>query len=352
MGDTNLSHQLRSEEFRQIIEHSVDAIIILNMKEIIFINQAGLKLIGIPKAQDILGRSIDPFLYSDFHEIFNERLRKVISEREIAEFMEHRMITLNGDTIDVEVIIFPFSSQNRSVAQMIIRDTTVRKKYEARLREAKKLSYIGQISTGIAHEIKNPLTAVKGFLQMLKEEVDHQYIEIALDELDNALNTLHNLLQVSKPDSSDEAYVLFNLCSEIESIINLFQDQFYRVQIVTEFQDEDKMICGKKNLIKKAFFNLIKNAFEAIPDEGTITLYHYTKSGCIHVKITDTGIGIPKDKIRTLGTPFYSTKPEGTGIGLTHVFTTFHEHGASIEIDSYEGKGTTFLIKFPMAEPV
>jgi two-component system sporulation sensor kinase A len=347
-----LSHQLQSEEIRQIIEHSLDTVIILNLKEIIFINQAGLKLMGIPKAQDILGRSIDPFLSSDFHEFFNERLRKVLTELEIAELMEHRMITLNGDIIEVEVIMFPFSYQNQSAAQMVIRDITERKTSEARLREAEKLSYIGQISTGIIHEIKNPLTAVKGFLQMLKEEIDHQYIDIAFDELDNALNTLHNLLQVSKPDSSDEAYVLFNLCSEIESIITLFQDQFYRVQIITEFQDEDKMICGKKNLIKKAFFNLIKNAFEAIEDEGTITLCHFVKSGCIHVKITDTGIGIPKDKIRILGTPFYSTKPDGTGMGLNHVFTTFHEHGASVEIDSHEGKGTTFLIKFPMGESV
>lgn len=211
-----------------------------------------------------------------------------------------------------------------------------------------RLASIGQISAGIAHEVKNPLTSVKGFIQLLQEENDHSYLKLASSELDRALATLQNLLHVSKPDLDDEAYTTIHLCSELEAIIYLFQDQLYRVKVETNFQNTDKVIFGKKNQLKKAFFNLLKNAFEAIPNEGTIAIDHYREGNHIMVSIQDTGVGIPQDKIQLLATPFFTTKDEGTGMGLTQVFSTIYQHGAKIEVNSQEGRGTTFMIQFPV----
>jgi anti-anti-sigma factor len=211
-----------------------------------------------------------------------------------------------------------------------------------------RLASIGQIAAGIAHEVKNPLTAVKGFLQLLQAETSHRYLDFASKELENALTTLQNLLHVSKPDLEDEPFSPINLCTELEALLYLFQEKSYEIAIVKQFSNANEKIFGKRNQLKKAIFNLIKNAFEAIPERGSIIVRHYKAGDRIIFSISDTGVGIPRDKIRMLGTPFYTSKTDGTGMGLTQVFSSIYEHGGSIHVDSELGVGTTFTIHFPI----
>ena len=215
-------------------------------------------------------------------------------------------------------------------------------------RTLNRLASVGQIAAGIAHEVKNPLTAVKGFLQLLKEEAPHRYVDVAYTELENAINTMQNLLHVSKPDIETETFTPIQLCSELESLLYLFQDQTYRVQIETDFTNTDEKVIARKNQLKKAIFNLLKNAFEAIPGEGKIIIKHFRESEAINLIITDTGVGIPSEKIDLLGTPFFSLKNEGTGMGLTQVFSTIYDHQGRIDVKSEVGVGTTFTIQFPL----
>lgn len=210
-----------------------------------------------------------------------------------------------------------------------------------------QLASVGQIAAGIAHEVKNPLTAVKGFLQLLKERNEKHYIDIAQSELENAIGILQNLLQVSRPDSDDEPFEFIDLSAELESLILLFQDQFYRVNLVRDIRNPGQYIHGKRNQLKKAFFNLLKNAFEAIPKEGTVTVGHDATDSEVQVYIEDTGTGIPKHKLSMLGTPFYSTKEDGTGMGLPLVFSVIYQHNGTIEVESEEQQGTKFTITFP-----
>lgn len=212
-----------------------------------------------------------------------------------------------------------------------------------------QLASVGQIAAGIAHEIKNPLTAVKGFLQLLKERNEQHYIEIAENELENAIGILQNLLQVARPELENESFESIDLTVELESLIQLFQDQFYRVNVVKILNDPGNFIYGQRNQLKKAFFNLLKNAFEAIPDEGTITVGHSVSDNEITVYIEDSGSGIPKEKLSILGTPFFSTKENGTGMGLTLVFSVVYQHNGVIEVSSEEQVGTRFTFVFPRA---
>ena len=169
-------------------------------------------------------------------------------------------------------------------------------------------------------------------------------------ELEKALATLQNLLQVSKPNLHEESLVPIDLCQELESLLFLFQERLYNVKLEMDLRDSERKIIGKRNLFLKAFFNLIKNAIEAIQDTGKIKIEHYYQNEWIHIKVSDTGVGIPEDKVKMLGTPFFSTKSEGTGLGLTltQVFTTIHKHGGNISVHSTIGKGTTFHIQLPV----
>jgi rsbT co-antagonist protein RsbR len=208
------------------------------------------------------------------------------------------------------------------------------------------LSSIGEMAAGIAHEVRNPLTAVKGFLQLMDQSYSKEYTQIAKSELDRAIHILNDLMSVSKPEFVQEKKTAINVCSEIESILLLFQNQLYPIDVIKSFGNENAMIVGRKNEIKKALFNLIKNAIEAMPDGGTLIIEQYEKDHEIHVNISDTGVGIPIDKIRLLGTPFFTLKQDGKGMGLAQVFNTIQGNHGKIRVKSEEGKGTTFFLTF------
>lgn len=167
--------------------------------------------------------------------------------------MEQKLVTYTKEIIDVEIKAIPYDLSDKTLALIYIRDITKQKLAEKLLSHNDKLASIGQISAGIAHEVRNPLTAVKGFTQLLKEQVEHNYLETIESELDKALSTLNNLLQVSKPDLIDEARVPIRLCQELDSIVFMFQERLYNIEIHTDFKDRQQVFMGKKNILVKAF---------------------------------------------------------------------------------------------------
>lgn len=207
---------------------------------------------------------------------------------------------------------------------------------------------MGQVAAGIAHEVKNPLTAVKGFLQLLREKYPDKYFEIAESELDNALSIIRDFLQVTKPEMVNEPYQVISLAAELESVLNLFQDRLYQVKVTKEFNDTSVTVYGKRSQLKRAFFNLLKNAFESIAGEGEIHVLHYADGDHIVVTIEDSGVGMSQEMIGLLGTPFFTTKQEGTGMGLSQVYSTVYQHGGRIHVESDTGIGTRFYILIPI----
>ncbi|MCQ6281151.1 STAS domain-containing protein [Bacillus sp. EB600] len=211
------------------------------------------------------------------------------------------------------------------------------------------LSSIGEMAAGIAHEVRNPLTAVKGFLQLLEQTYKQEYTQIAQSELDRAIHILNDLMSVSKPEFVQEKQTTFNLCSEVESILLLFQNQLYDINVIKKFMSENPVILGRRDQIKKALFNLIKNAIEAMSPGGTLMIEQFEDLQEIRINISDSGIGIPKDKLRLLGTPFFTLKQDGKGMGLAQVFNAIQTNDGKIRVTSEEGQGTTFFLSFPKA---
>lgn len=209
------------------------------------------------------------------------------------------------------------------------------------------LTSIGEMSAGIAHEVRNPLTAVKGFLQLLDQSYKPEYIEIAQSELERAITILNELMSVSKPEFDQEKRTTFSIAAEIESILLLFQNQLYNIKVVKKLEHPSAVITGRKSQIKKALFNIVKNAIEAMPKGGILTIEQYEDHEGVHIRIADTGVGIPKDKLRMLGTPFFSLKEDGTGMGVAQVFSAMQNNNAFVQVESEEGKGTAFCLHFP-----
>lgn len=227
-------------------------------------------------------------------------------------------------------------------------DSTKQDQDESLSSQLHRLSSMGQVAAGIAHEVKNPLTSVKGFLQLLQEKYTDTYLQIAESELDNAISIITDFLQVTKPDLNDEPFREMNIAAELESISSLFLDRLYEVTLIKEFKDTEITLYGQRNQLKRAFFNLLKNAFESIPDKGFIRIRHYVKDAQLVVSIEDSGIGIDNDKLPLLGTPFLTTKDDGTGMGLPQVYSAIYQHGGKVDVVSEIGKGTTFYIYLPI----
>ena len=218
--------------------------------------------------------------------------------------------------------------------------------------DVERLASIGQMAAGVAHEVRNPLTATRGFLQLLQETAPHHFLDIAMGELDRGIQIISTLLEVAKPAAPTVPKRPLSVAMILQQVMDLFHDKLYDKVVRIEFRDEDARVEGWPEMLKQAFFNVIKNALEAMRDSEVkrITLRHFRREDHLVVEVADTGGGIPASKLHLLGTPFFTLKDTGVGLGLTMVYRVMHEHFAEVTVESAEGEGTCFRFTFPLGE--
>ena len=219
--------------------------------------------------------------------------------------------------------------------------------------QAERMKDISDFSASIAHEIRNPLTVTNGFLQLLNESktitADEKiYIEFSLKELERAETIVSDFLTFSKPQS--ENMVFSDFAKDVKYVENIMQPyaKMNRVEILVRLTNTLKTKYDE-NQMQQCLINLVKNGIEAMEDKGG-TLYvdvsEHKKN--ILIKIQDSGSGMTKEGISQLGKPYYSTKKEGTGLGMFMVYSTIRNVKGEIKVKSTVGKGTTFLIYIPV----
>ncbi|MBY7143571.1 PAS domain S-box protein [Virgibacillus sp. NKC19-3] len=230
-----------------------------------------------------------------------------------------------------------------------IKDITDKKEAEEMMIRSEKMSIAGQLAAGIAHEIRNPLTSLKGFLQLMQAGVkgNEQYYKIMLDEIDKMESITSELLFISKPLT--ESMRNESLEEMIHDVILLLSTQANVKGINIEYDDTYKgSIYCDRSQIKQVLINLVKNAIEAMVDGGTIKLITTSTKTQVILSIRDEGLGIPDEIIHKLGEPFFTTKQNGTGLGLMISKQILNHHDAILKIEQNEYKGSTFHIFFPL----
>jgi len=224
--------------------------------------------------------------------------------------------------------------------------------YHNEIQQAKQLNSIGQLAATIAHEIRNPITVVKGFVQLLQKKKsmtsdDQFYIETMLKELEYAQIIINDYLSLAKPQTETIQKVEIN--QEILNITDLLASMANSQNIGFQL-NLNEILTTKINPIefKQVLVNLVKNAIESMIEPGYITINLTRENDYALIEMIDTGIGMSPETIEKLGTPFYSLKERGTGIGLTVCYNIIEKFKGSIEVYSKEGKGTTFRIYLPI----
>ena len=219
------------------------------------------------------------------------------------------------------------------------------------LQRADKLNVISQLAASVAHEVRNPMTTVQGFLQLMSIEPqvhsNHKnYIDISLKELNDAQSIINDYLSLAKPQTEELSSI--NLSAEVKNAVSLINSysNIKGIRIESSIQDQLHM-NGNRAELKQILVNIMKNGIEAMKDNGLLTVRLYSNLGEIFIEIIDTGMGMTKEQIHKVGTPFYSTKDKGTGVGLTISYQLVQSMKGKLEIESERGKGTKFTIRFP-----
>lgn len=259
----------------------------------------------------------------------------------------------DGTSFPVEYSINPIMENGIYVGTVItFSDITEKLHNNELMLRSEKLTIAGQLAAGVAHEIRNPLTSLKGFLQLMYEDPSkvHSYFGIMQDELIRIDSILSELLLLAKPQA--KRYKRRNLNDVLGQVVLLLNTQaiLQGVEIRCAFPDVECAFECDDHQMKQLFINLLKNAIESMENGGVITIRVTRQIEHIAVQIIDQGCGIPEERVKRLGEPFYTTKERGTGLGLMVSFKIVEHHNGTMKIDSEVGKGTTFTITFPAAK--
>ncbi|MDQ6421335.1 ATP-binding protein [Paenibacillus sp. LHD-117] len=339
------------ERYRLLVENSTDTIAIIVDGRWEYLNPSGLRLFEAEGEHELMGNCIFSMLHGSNHTEMQAWLQHVPMEGE-SELgpIELQWRTLKGNLILTEMVRIRTTYDGKPVEQVMIRDISERKRNEQLYVNAEKLSIAGQLAAGVAHEIRNPLTSLKGFVQLIASGrvLGNQYYPIMKAELSRIESTVSELLMLSKPQAYElKRTNLKELLSESSAAIGA-RAMAQGVRIKHRFGNDPAWVLGVGIQLKQAFINVMKNAVEAMQEGGTLRIELKTdQRGMILVCVTDTGTGIPQDQLAKMGQPFYSTKDKGTGLGLLVTYKIVENHNGHIAIESEMGVGTTLRIAFP-----
>ncbi|QHT59210.1 PAS domain S-box protein [Paenibacillus lycopersici] len=341
-----------NERYRLLVENSIDMIAVISNDRWEYINHSGLRIFEAENERDLIGKSIFLHLQPRFHAGMR-LLLQTSRQKESWTPVEMDWVTVKGKTVNTEVIVSATRLSGKPVIQVIIRDISERKKNEELLINSEKLYVAGQLAAGIAHEIRNPLTSLKGFLQLITSgKSGKNYYDIMKSELNRIESIVSELLMLSKPQIYELTYM--DIRAVMSDTVTLLDAQaiLHDIVIETSLGDEPLWVQGVENQLKQVFINVIKNAIEIMMDGGVIEVCCLRDAGGrIIVRIADQGPGIAQEQLVKIGQPFYTTKEKGTGLGLMVSYKIVDNHQGGIEVSSRVGEGTTFDIVLPYTEP-
>ncbi|WP_227935011.1 PAS domain-containing protein [Alkalihalobacillus deserti] len=346
-----MEKELREKEmnYRTLVEESPETISVHDGKEFIYINPAGKKLLGIKSFKNGEIKILDVIALQDQTRV-RENIRLLLTGKKKMTNSVCTLTSMDGKKFEAEATTTLITFQGKPAFRTILKDISERKKLDDLIRKSDKLSVVAQLAAGVAHEIRNPLTTVKGFLQLFQKEQQFNpfYVSLVLEELVRVESIIYEYLTLAKPNV-ESVFKKIDIHVLIDQILTLTKAQSNMNNVTLEFEYEQvPVIYGLEKQLKQVFINLLRNSIEAVTESGIIhvrILNHPDSQVCIQVE--DNGCGIPYERIERLGEPFYSTKEKGTGLGLMVCYKIIEHHNGVLNIHSEEGLGTKMEVILP-----
>ncbi|MTI80254.1 MAG: PAS domain S-box protein [Firmicutes bacterium] len=344
----NLNLQLAEDRFKKAFYSSPNIMAVISIQDgkLIDVNKSFESTIGY-RREEVLGKTLKRLNFYPKKRDIVKLLRKLRKQEQLQN--EKIQFNTKSDNICIGLLsaekILLTDKDHLLVA---VNDITKLEYYEREMAHIDRLHLIGQMASSINHEVRNPLTTVRGFLQMLggKNQYvnDKNYFRLMISELDRATSIIAELLLLSKEKPIERKYI--NLNNIIENIYPLLQADaiIKKVDLVLELQPLPDLYLDRKAMIQ-VILNLVRNALEASPGGGKVSIATSVQNEEFILSVSDQGSGIDSTVIEKLGTPFITTKENGTGLGLAICYSIVHQHRAKIYANT-NNNGTTFIIKF------
>ena len=342
----------------ETIFHSIqEGIVVLDGKGCIaYANRATEKLLGL-NLQKAVGQPINRYLreveWDLVLDLDEEEWSRLVSREIELTYPEHRFL-------DFYVVPLALVNQEEAGAVVILRDVTREREHQASTVESEKLQALTLLAAGVAHEIGNPLNSLNIHLQLMQRELAHlpedsrgplgELLEIATQEVTRLDQIIHQFLRAVRP--TQPQMEPSNLKELHKDSLRVLRHEIKDRGVLVEEEHTDDLppVRVDRDQLKQAFFNVIKNAMEAMTNGGILKISTYNEGRFVAIAFTDTGPGIAPDQLGSIFEAYQTTKNEGTGLGLLIVQRIIREHGGQIEVDSRPGEGTTFILYLPNEE--
>ncbi|MDL4839573.1 PAS domain S-box protein [Aquibacillus rhizosphaerae] len=334
---------LSEKQYQLISQNTSDVIVEISLNGIIlYVSPSATEVIGV-QPSTLIGCDSFEFVHpDDISFIKNNRQNLLNTEKPyIIRFRLRNKIWVESKAKIVK-------SANVVKIVLDMRDCTEQMKSEQMLRQSEKLALIGELSAGVVHEIKNPLTSIKGFLQLMQAGTikTTDYISILNTEIERIEQIANDLLGFAKPVEELKAQNIGKIIDSVVFLLNA-QSRNHKIDLIWNGTKKTHLILGDESQMKQVFVNLIKNAIEASEDNEHVEILLFEKEEKVFIQIKDNGCGIPADKLDQVGDSFFTTKEKGTGLGLMVTRKIIHNHKGEMSINSQENVGTTFTVILP-----
>ena len=339
-----------------VIDQIPDDIVVLDAGScVVEVNRAVLERLG-GKREDYLGRPCREAL-SGFQGVCEGKADPALWESVRTGGKSEQVQTVvdsQGRMHTFRVYIYPVLDKGGKLSHVVLlrRDITQRTYMERRLQQSEKLAAVGELSTYVAHEIRNPLFAIAGFANSLLrsgnlDERSRGKVSIILEESNRLDKILKSLLNFSRPTQGAAGQIDVAAAAEQTMGLMTLGCQKQDIAVRVEVDSGLPLVKGDPDLIKQCLINMVKNAMEAMPEGGELTLRCHLRGGLVVMELADTGKGILPEHLDQVFNPFFSTKDKGSGLGLAMTRKILDELGGAVELESELGRGTVVRLVMP-----
>lgn len=362
------------ERYRTLVETAKSAIISIDKEgTIILFNPAAEELFGYT-IEEIRGKELAILMPERYRDLYRVGLRSCI-ETGISDILGRTIefvgLKGSGEEFPIQVSISASKIGGHAVFTAIIFDITERKNLQEQLIQSEKMAAVGQLISGVTHEINNPLTVVMGYAEVLLSEPNldtgaRRALHSIYDESNRCKKVVQNLLSFARKHSPEKEYAYIN--EVLERTLNLkeYDLRKSKVEVIKNLETNLPALMVDPNQIQQVFLNLINNAEQAMAENDgrrQLVIESRVKNGenrinpegkVVEISFSDNGMGIPNKNLNKIFDPFFTTKPvgKGTGLGLSVSYGIIKEHGGEIYALSEDGKGATFVIELPMVREI
>lgn len=324
------------------------AIITFTDGRYIDVNDGFLSITGY-RREEVIGRTtLELNVYVDPKE--HPRLKQMIQEHGAFRNLEINFRTKSGEVRVGLVSAETIALNGEQCILVLMNDITERKQMETEMARLERLNLVGEMAASIGHEIRNPMTTVRGFLQVLKGKKGcnqyKDYFDLMVEELDHANSIISQFISLAKDRGLNKE--MQNLNTIIEAIFPLIQANVFEADMYINWEPGDipDLLLDKKE-IRQLVLNLVRNGVEAMSPGGNLTVKTFTDNGDVVLSVQDEGTGIEPGVLEKIGTPFFTTKDNGTGLGLAVCHSIAARHNAVIDMDTGPN-GTTVFVRFKL----